>query len=261
MSTSGGSNTTSTETGAANLSGDTSGSSKNGTATAGSDNKKSLDDKKAEDEKNAADKKKEEDEKDKQCKENRKWRKNCRRKGRGKGHKEGDKKDDEKDRKKGDRKDDKKEDKKDNKKDSKKDEKKDNKDEKKGDDKKPDPQAPPPKTGEEWTIVDFTRDCGAQNATCKVSFSVDRKDGSKPEVCKYEQKGPEGAVAEQKCSDSFTVASQWSGQFGPGEGFSTLSVIIKNKSLIVWPAYKDSEITPGKAVKPDKSYPVHKLPY
>ncbi|GKU14751.1 unnamed protein product [Fusarium langsethiae] len=61
-----------------------------------------------------------------------------------------------------------------------------------------------------------------------------------------------------KCGD-YTVTSGWSGQFGPGNGFTTFSVV-SSKRQIVWPAYTDKQVQGGKVVKPDQSYTPANLP-
>ena len=62
-----------------------------------------------------------------------------------------------------------------------------------------------------------------------------------------------------KCG-AYTVTSGWSGQFGEGNGFTTLSVVDQAKKLIVWPAYTDKQLAGGKVVKPDQAYAPTKLP-
>lgn len=50
----------------------------------------------------------------------------------------------------------------------------------------------------------------------------------------------------------FTVSSAWSGQFGAGNGFTTLAVT--DDESIVFPAYTDKQVVNGVAVSPDQSY-------
>ena len=56
----------------------------------------------------------------------------------------------------------------------------------------------------------------------------------------------------------FTVGSGWSGQFGPGNGFTTFSVV--RGGLIAYPAYRDVQLANGKSVRPDQSYTPQNLP-
>jgi len=58
----------------------------------------------------------------------------------------------------------------------------------------------------------------------------------------------------------YTVSGGWSGQFGPGNGFTTLAVVNNAKRQIAYPAYTDSELASGKPVTPNRSYPVQNLP-
>ncbi|EJT68307.1 hypothetical protein GGTG_14116 [Gaeumannomyces tritici R3-111a-1] len=96
-----------------------------------------------------------------------------------------------------------------------------------------------------------------------VSFGVDRNDGTPPTPCSFVQAGGSKArvlESSPKQCGKYTVSSGWSGQFGPGHGFTTLSVIDKAQKLIVWPAYTDAQLAGMQTVKPDQSYPQHTLP-
>lgn len=73
----------------------------------------------------------------------------------------------------------------------------------------------------------------------------------------YESAGSHAPYAGVACGD-YTIGSTWSGQFGPGEGFTTLSVVRGGE--IVYPAYKDSQLVDWVVVKPDQSYTPVKLP-
>lgn len=112
----------------------------------------------------------------------------------------------------------------------------------------------------QWTIKSYTRTCDKADTSCTVKFSVDTKiAGEKVEPCSFTLKKTATAPASRAPIDGVTcgpykVSSGWSGQFGEGNGFTTLSVVNFAKKLIVWPAYADSEVVNGKAVTPDKSY-------
>ncbi|KLU85535.1 hypothetical protein MAPG_04558, partial [Magnaporthiopsis poae ATCC 64411] len=101
------------------------------------------------------------------------------------------------------------------------------------------------------------------DSSCQVSFGIDRNDGTPPTPCSYTQMGGSKAgvpeTSPKQCG-KYTVSSGWSGQFGPGHGFTTLSVIDKAQKLIVWPAYTDVQLANMQTVKPDQSYPQHSLP-
>jgi hypothetical protein len=58
----------------------------------------------------------------------------------------------------------------------------------------------------------------------------------------------------------YTVGTGWSGQFGAGNGFTTLSVVKNAKKLIIYPSYTDKQLNTGKVVKPDQSYQPQNLP-
>ncbi|KAK4208559.1 hypothetical protein QBC37DRAFT_296438 [Rhypophila decipiens] len=112
----------------------------------------------------------------------------------------------------------------------------------------------------QWTIKSYTRTCDKSDLSCAVKFSVDTKIAGAPvTACNFTLKKTGATPASQAPIDNvtcgpFKVGSGWSGQFGPGNGFTTLSVVDFSKKLIVWPSYSDAEIVNGKAVSPDKSY-------
>ena len=112
----------------------------------------------------------------------------------------------------------------------------------------------------QWTIKSYTRTCDSADTSCKVAFSVDTKvAGATVQACSFTLKKTGSTPASQASIDNVTcgvykLSSGWSGQFGPNNGFTTLSVVDFSKKLIVWPSYSDSEVKNGKAVTPDKSY-------
>lgn len=101
------------------------------------------------------------------------------------------------------------------------------------------------------------RECYNEDTKCWISFGINTNDGSKPTLCSYESNGSKAPYAQVACGD-FMVGSTWSGQFGPSEGFTTLSVV--RDGQIIWPAYKDTQLIDWVAVKPDQSYTPAKLP-
>lgn len=120
--------------------------------------------------------------------------------------------------------------------------------------------------GQSWTIRSMKRVCNSADTSCKWSFGIDTdNDGpGAPTGCSYEVKSKDGKPASQSPEDgvdcgAFRVTSGWSGQFGPGNGFTTLSVVDWNKKLIAWPAYNDRDLAGGKVVSPDRSFAVQKL--
>ncbi len=108
----------------------------------------------------------------------------------------------------------------------------------------------------EWTIETFTRTC-ADTSFCDYYFFVDTHVSAVP-TCNY-RIWANGAIAQNTNYNGiscgvFTISSGWSGQFGPGNGFSTLAVTDGHN--IVYPAYTDNQLVNGQAVSPDQSYPV-----
>ncbi|KAI1780445.1 hypothetical protein F4818DRAFT_435651 [Hypoxylon cercidicola] len=119
----------------------------------------------------------------------------------------------------------------------------------------------------EWTIAGLSRTCDDADTSCVWTFAVDTaEEGVEPTpVANYTVNASDAAVASQAIGGpqvfgNFTVTSTWSGQFGDGEGFTTLSVIDFARNLIVYPAYKDTQLPNGEVVTPDQSYPVQNIP-
>ncbi|OTB03565.1 hypothetical protein M426DRAFT_321722 [Hypoxylon sp. CI-4A] len=119
----------------------------------------------------------------------------------------------------------------------------------------------------EWTIEGLSRTCDDGDKTCVWKFSVNTgEEGvAATTVGNYTVVATDAAPASRAIGGpqkfgNYTVTSTWSGQFGEGEGFTTLSVIDYDKGLIVYPAYKDTQLVNGQAVAPDQSYPVQTIP-
>lgn len=111
-------------------------------------------------------------------------------------------------------------------------------------------------TASTWTMQNFERTCGG--GVCTYDYSV--FDGSAATHCNYKVTGNPATRASYqnvKCG-AYTIGSTWSGQFGEGQGFQTLSVV-KGKQII-YPAYTDNQLVSGKVVKPDQSYTPQNLP-
>ncbi|RSM12645.1 hypothetical protein CEP52_002295 [Fusarium oligoseptatum] len=112
----------------------------------------------------------------------------------------------------------------------------------------------------QWTIQNMQRTCDKNDTTCTWNFKINTGKGT-PTPCKYVVKGRPASQTNggpAKCG-TFTITSGWSGQFGPGNGFTVLSVISSNKQII-WPGYTDKQVASGKVVKPDQSYAPANLP-
>ncbi|KAI6270045.1 hypothetical protein MCOR27_008150 [Pyricularia oryzae] len=107
-----------------------------------------------------------------------------------------------------------------------------------------------------WTVTGFKRTCNAADTVCKVEFGLNGTG------CSYEVKA--ASLASQASVNGVTcgpyqVTSGWSGQFGPGNGFTTWSVADWSKRLIAFPSYADRDIPNGKVVSPDRSFAVQAL--
>ena len=115
----------------------------------------------------------------------------------------------------------------------------------------------------QWTIQSLRRNCNAANTECNWLFGIKPGTGATKSIsCPYTVKAKNAATANGgpfKCGD-YTVTSGWSGQFGAGKGFTTLSVVNNKSKLIVYPAYTDAELAGGKIVTPNKSYSPQALP-
>ena len=115
----------------------------------------------------------------------------------------------------------------------------------------------------EWTIAGMKRTCDGGDNSCTWNFKVDThlapattcsftvKRGAKP--------ASQTDTSNNKCGP-YTVGSGWDGSFGPGQGFTVLSVADYGKKLIVWPGYTDKELAGGKVVSPNKAYAPQNLP-
>ncbi|KAM0429969.1 hypothetical protein ACHAPT_005973 [Fusarium lateritium] len=112
----------------------------------------------------------------------------------------------------------------------------------------------------QWTIQGMQRSCDKGDTTCTWNFKINTYKGT-PTACKYVVKGRPASQTNggpAKCG-TFTITSGWSGQFGPGNGFTVLSVISSNRQII-YPGYTDKQLAGGKVVKPDQSYAPANLP-
>ncbi|KAL8782462.1 MAG: hypothetical protein Q9213_005356 [Squamulea squamosa] len=111
----------------------------------------------------------------------------------------------------------------------------------------------------QWTFKSFVRICNAANTSCNYSYTIDTHVGAAT-PCTYIVSGNPAARASYnnvKCG-AFTISSNWSGQFGPNNGFQTLAVV--NGRTIAYPAYTDQQLINGNVVSPDQSYTPQNLP-
>ena len=112
----------------------------------------------------------------------------------------------------------------------------------------------------QWTINGFTRTCDDADTSCEYRFGINRNDGTLAPICDYTVTGAPASQAPANgiVCGAFTVSSAWSGQFGPGNGFTTFAVVADRE--IIYPAYSDSQLVNGAAVEPDQSYTPQALP-
>ncbi|KAH6983426.1 hypothetical protein BGZ61DRAFT_388396 [Ilyonectria robusta] len=119
--------------------------------------------------------------------------------------------------------------------------------------------------GPQWTFQGLNRKCDTADKTCTWNFKINTG-AAAATSCTYvvksakaTPKASRSSGGPSKCGD-FTITSGWSGQFGEGNGFTTLSVVSNSKKQIVWPAYTDKQLAGGKTVKPDQAYAPAALP-
>ncbi|KAG6033345.1 hypothetical protein E4U41_006937 [Claviceps citrina] len=110
----------------------------------------------------------------------------------------------------------------------------------------------------DWTIEGAVRNCDAADNQCVVEFKINPKRFS-PTPVRFVtgRNGDTGASRNSGAAQTFgdyTVTSGWSGQFGPGNGFTTFSVVDNKNRLITYPSYTDVQLTNGRVVSPDQSY-------
>lgn len=114
----------------------------------------------------------------------------------------------------------------------------------------------------EWSFLNFQRVCNSDDTSCTWTFGVNENKGNPDHACKFVVTG---STASQRAGgpaacDDYTITSGWSGQFGPGNGFTTLAVVNNRERLIAYPAYTDKELASGKPVSPNRKYPAQNLP-
>lgn len=115
-----------------------------------------------------------------------------------------------------------------------------------------------------WAMRSLRRTCNRRDTECEWFFYLDADDhhGRYPTRCRFFVRGPGASRTNTKGNQCgrFTVSSGWSGQFGPGNGFTVLSVVDPVEKLIAWPGYTDKQLEPCKTVRPDLEFPVSHLP-
>lgn len=115
----------------------------------------------------------------------------------------------------------------------------------------------------QWTIQGMARTCNKANNECDWNFKINKNNGQAATACKYVVKKSNASQANggpAQCG-GFTITSGWSGQFGPGNGFTVLSVVDNKAKQIIYPSYTDKQLAGGKVVKPDQKYAPAALPH
>ncbi|KAI0403458.1 surface protein 1 [Xylaria palmicola] len=117
----------------------------------------------------------------------------------------------------------------------------------------------------EWTLDSLSRACDATDASCTWKFGINTNEaGVNATACSYTVGATAAAPASQsnggpvRCG-VFNITSGWSGQFGPDQGFTVISVVDYAKKLIVYAGYTDASVKNGTVVDPDLSFPVQTL--
>jgi hypothetical protein len=119
----------------------------------------------------------------------------------------------------------------------------------------------------QWTITNMKRVCVRAllpsqllviltaiqgSGVCTWTFGIDNTVKNTP--CTFKVKGSPATQTDSSGNvcGGYTVSSGWSGQFGAGNGFTTLAVVDNAKKQIIYPAYTDKQLASGKVVKPDR---------
>ncbi|KAH8676112.1 hypothetical protein BX600DRAFT_508291 [Xylariales sp. PMI_506] len=118
-------------------------------------------------------------------------------------------------------------------------------------------QVEPRKNWARWTIECLSRTCDEHDTVCTWDFTIDTHGRHEPTACSFSVYGhpaSETDLTDAACCGDFSVTTGWSGQFGEGNGFTTLAVVNNDNSKIIWPAYTDVQLEGGQVVVPDQSY-------
>ncbi|PKS08102.1 hypothetical protein jhhlp_005377 [Lomentospora prolificans] len=124
----------------------------------------------------------------------------------------------------------------------------------------PPPPPPPARPPPYWEVQNFTRTCNRDDTSCNYYFGIATFNDPWNEpltqgTCNYTITGSGASrlpAINIPCEGGWRSSSAWSGQFGPGNGFTVFG--LTNYVGIIWPAYADWELTNGVAVKPNKWY-------
>ncbi|KAJ5725667.1 uncharacterized protein N7483_007024 [Penicillium malachiteum] len=106
-----------------------------------------------------------------------------------------------------------------------------------------------------WTITNMKRVCNTADTKCTWTFGIEIGSGTAT-ACTMVVAGTDASELSggPTTCGAFTVTSGWSGQFGAGNGFTTLAVVDNGLDEIIWPAYTDNQLAGGVVVTPNQSY-------
>lgn len=117
--------------------------------------------------------------------------------------------------------------------------------------------------GQEWTVQHAKRSCDEGDNTCTWDWIID--DHAKPIHCNFVTKRYGRTPASrginqgpQKCGP-YVTTSNYSDQFGPGNGFTALAIVDQSRGVKIFPAYNDKELAANAKDGITRSYPVQKL--
>ncbi|KAI1159376.1 surface protein 1 [Nemania serpens] len=117
----------------------------------------------------------------------------------------------------------------------------------------------------EWTLNSLSRVCTGADSSCTWKFGINTNEaGVAVTPCTYAVNATKAAPASQanggpSTCGAFNITSGWSGQFGPGQGFTVVSVVDYAKKLIVYAGYTDTSVKNNTVVDPNLSFPVQTL--
>lgn len=119
----------------------------------------------------------------------------------------------------------------------------------------------------EWTLSSLSRVCNAADTSCTWKFGIDTHEANVTVTpCTFVVNATTTPATPASQANGgparcgvFNITSGWSGQFGPDQGFTVVSVVDYAKKLIAWAGYTDALVKNGTVVDPDLSFPVQTL--
>ncbi|KAI3324196.1 hypothetical protein HD806DRAFT_62653 [Xylariaceae sp. AK1471] len=114
----------------------------------------------------------------------------------------------------------------------------------------------------QWTVTNIKRVCNAGDTSCAWSFGINTNTGAAVTPCSFQITGTPAShsnLSPPVACGTFSVSAGWSGQFGPGNGFTTVAIFNNANKQIAWPAYTDTELAGGNVISPNKSWAVTQM--